>query len=134
MLSSIQAYSRAVYTLLDTRVTVRRYTIRIYPRGARLGVLEGQIEFDGGFMLRVFERLDFARQRIVTYSYEIWQNQQQMCWYDPQEHPNDASLASSFPHHQHVLPDIKHHRIPAPHLSFDHPNLPILIEEVERLL
>ena len=134
MLSSIQAYSQAVYALLDTRVTVRRHTIRIYPRGARLGVLEGQIEFDGGLVLRVFERLDFARQRIMTYAYEIWQNQQQVCWYDPQEHPNDASVASSFPHHQHVLPDIKHHRMPAPHLSFGHPNLPILIEEVERLL
>ena len=66
MLSSIQAYSQAVYALLDTRVTVRRHTIRIYPRGARLGVLEGQIEFDGGLVLRVFERLDFARQRIMT--------------------------------------------------------------------
>lgn len=134
MLSSIQAYSQAVYALLDTRATVRQHIIRIYPRGARLGVLEGQIEFDGDFVLRVFERLDFARQRIMTYSYEIWQNQQQLCWYDPQEHPHDASLASSFPHHQHVPPDIKHRRIPAPHLSFDHPNLPVLIEEVERLL
>lgn len=113
---------------------MRQHIIRIYPRGARLGVLEGQIEFDGGLVLRVFERLDFARQRIMTYSYEIWQNQQQLCWYDPQEHPHDANLASSFPHHQHVPPDIMHRRIPAPHLSFDHPNLPVLIEEVERLL
>jgi hypothetical protein len=134
MLSSIQAYSQAIYTLLDTRATVRQHTIRIYSRGARLGVLEGQIEFAEGLVLRVFERLDFARQRIMTYSYEIWQNQQQLCWYDPQEHPTDASLASSFPHHQHVPPDIKHHRVPAPHLSFTRPNLPFLIKEVERLL
>ena len=84
-------------------------------------------------MLRVFERLDFARQRIMTYSYEIWENQQQICWYDPQEHPNDASLSSSFSHHQHVPPDIKHHRIPATHLSFDRLNLQFLIEEVELL-
>jgi hypothetical protein len=30
--------------------------------------------------------------------------------------------------------DIKHHRIPAPELSFTRPNLPVLIEEIERLL
>jgi len=134
MLSSVEAYSQAIYLLLDTCATVCRHTIRIYSRGARLGVLEGEIEFTGGFLLRVFERLDFARQRIMTYSYEIWRDRQQLCWYDPQEHPNDVSLASSFPHHQHVPPDIKHHRIPAPHLSFHHPNLPSLIAEVERLL
>jgi hypothetical protein len=31
-----------------------------------------------------------------------------------------------------VLPDIKHHRVPAPELSFTRPNLPFLIEEIER--
>jgi len=134
MLSSIEAYSQAVYTLLDHSATVRRHTIRIYSRGAWIGVLEGQIEFDQGLVLRVFERLDFARQRIMVYSYEVWQGQQQLCWYDPQEHPADASLASSFPHHQHVSPDIKHHRIPAPELSFTRYNLPMLIEQVGQLL
>ena len=52
--------------------------------------------------------------------------------YDPQPHPNDPTLASTAPHHKHVPPDIKHHRIPAPGLSFDRPNLPLLIEEIER--
>jgi hypothetical protein len=31
-------------------------------------------------------------------------------------------------------PDIKHHRIPAPAMSFTQPNLPVLIAEVETLL
>jgi hypothetical protein len=35
---------------------------------------------------------------------------------------------------QYLTPDIKHHRIPAPELSFADPNLPVLIEEVEQLL
>ncbi|MGC9398114.1 MAG: toxin-antitoxin system TumE family protein [Anaerolineae bacterium] len=39
-------------------------------------------------------------------------------WYDPTPHPNDSSLASTHPHHKHVPPDVKHHRIPAPGLSF----------------
>ena len=134
MLSSIESYSRTIYALLEDTPAVRRHTVRIYPRGARIGVLEGTLDFDRGFVLRLYERLDFARQRILVYSYEVWQSQQQLYWYDPQEHPNDASLASSFPHHKHVSPDIKHHRVPAPELSFTHPNLPVLIEEVERLV
>ena len=55
-------------------------------------------------------------------------------WYDPQPHPDQPALASTHPHHKHVLPDIKHHRVPAPGLRFDGPNLPLLIEEVEHLL
>ena len=134
MLSSIEEYSQAIYAFLDNAPQVRRHTLRIYPRGARLGVMEGTVEFDHGMVLRVFERLDFARQRILVYSYEIWQGQQQLIWYDPQEHPNDASLAASFPHHKHVPPDIKHHRVPAPEISFTYPNLPALIKQVTLLL
>ncbi len=35
---------------------------------------------------------------------------------------------------KHIPPDIKHHRIPAPELSFTQPNLPFLIREIEGLL
>ena len=31
-----------------------------------------------------------------------------------------------------VPPNIKRHRVPAPGISFDHPNLATLIEEIER--
>jgi hypothetical protein len=31
-------------------------------------------------------------------------------------------------------PDIKHHRIPAPNMSFTQPNLSALIREIEELL
>jgi hypothetical protein len=94
--------------------------------------MEGHIEFNQDVVLRVYERLDFARQRIMAYSYEVWQDQQQLYWYDPAPHPNDPSLASTHPHHKHVPPDIKHHRVPAPNLSFTRPNLPFLIEEIEQ--
>ena len=131
MLSSIESYSLAIYTFLDIATAVRGHTIRIYPRGATVGVMEGKVEFDRGVVLRVYERLDFARQRIAAYSYEVWQGQHQLYWYDPWEHPDDASLASSFPHHKHVPPNIKRHRIPALDLSFTRANLPFLIREVE---
>jgi hypothetical protein len=47
---------------------------------------------------------------------------------------DDLMLASTHPHHKHIFPDIKHHRVPAPGLSFDRPNLPVLIAEIEREL
>lgn len=31
-----------------------------------------------------------------------------------------------------IPPDMKHHRIPAPIISFTRPNLPLLIEEIEQ--
>ena len=134
MFSSLESYSQTIYAFLDEAESVQSHTVRIYSRGARTAVLEGKIEFEQGIVLRVYERLDFARQRIVAYSYEAWQDQQQLYWYDPQEHPRDATLASSFPHHKHIPPDIKHHRIPAPELSFTQPNLPFLVQEIEQIL
>jgi len=43
-------------------------------------------------------------------------------------------LAPTHPHHKHIPPDIKHHRVLAPAMSFTQPNLPMLIEEIEQLL
>jgi len=34
---------------------------------------------------------------------------------------------------EHVPPDIKHNRIPAPEMGFTRPNLPVLIREIEEL-
>jgi hypothetical protein len=33
-----------------------------------------------------------------------------------------------------VPPDLKHHRVPAPGLSFESPNLPLIIQEIEQEL
>lgn len=49
-------------------------------------------------------------------------------------YPDDPALAATFPHHKHIPPNIKHHRVPAPDLSFTRPNLPVLIAEIEREL
>ncbi|MGH9752784.1 MAG: hypothetical protein ACREA2_08365 [Blastocatellia bacterium] len=51
-----------------------------------------------------------------------------------QPHPNEPSLAVGHPHHKHIPPDIKHHRLPAPELSFTRANLPFLIAEIEHAL
>ena len=41
-------------------------------------------------------------------------------------------IQTTHPHHKHIPPGIKHHRVPAPGLSFDSPYLPFLIREIER--
>src|SRR2546426_961191 len=83
----------------------------------------------GNVVLDVWELLDFDAKRILNYSYEIYRGGEKIAWYDPFEHPHVSELAATHPHHKHVPPDIKHNRIPAPGISFEHPNLPFLIEE-----
>ena len=39
---------------------------------------------------------------------------------------------STDPHHRHVPPDIEHHRVPAPDISFTRPESAFLIEEITR--
>jgi len=103
-------------------------------RGARFTTVVGEIIFDGGYRLVVKERLNFHSGPIVLqrYGYEVWCGADKLYWYDSQPHPDDTHLASTHPHHKHVPPDIKHNRIPAPELSFDGPNLPFLIEEIQQ--
>jgi hypothetical protein len=48
--------------------------------------------------------------------------------------PDVPELASTHPHHKHIPPDIKHHCIPAPTMSFACPNLPALIQEIQELI
>jgi hypothetical protein len=79
------------------------------------------------------EELDFDARRISAYGYEVYRGDERLYWYDDFPHPDDPSLASTFPHHKHVPPDIKRHRIPAPEIRFDRPNLPFLISEIEGL-
>ena len=68
----------------------------------------------------------------AEYCRASYPHKEKLYWYDSFPHPNDPSLTSTYPHHKHIPPDIKHHRIPAPDLSFTCPNLPFLIAEVER--
>jgi hypothetical protein len=57
---------------------------------------------------------------------------------NPLRTPEDYELFlythTSHPHHKHVPPNVKHHRIPAPEMSFTRRNLPVLIRDIEALL
>ena len=132
MLSSLPDYERLVYTLQAVYPSIEHSTLVVIRRGPAFAELGGSVEFSNDIVLRVWEDLNFARGVIQAYSYAVEQAGQRLYWYDPQPHPNDPTLSSTFPHHKHIPPDIKHHRVLAPGLSFDRPNLPFLIEEIER--
>jgi hypothetical protein len=81
--------------------------------------------------LEVWELVDFSTGRIRSYSYEVYRGEK-ICWYDAWEHPEIPALASAFPHHRHILPNLRDHRIPAPGISFESPNLDVVLNDVRR--
>lgn len=134
MLPELPAYEQFIYTLQQRHPSIRHSTLVIVRHGASFAELTGIVAFADEVTLEVWEDLNFATHTIQGYSYAINQSGQRLWWYDPQPHPNDPSLTATHPHHKHVPPEIKRHRIPAPGLSFDQPNLPFLIGEIESVL
>lgn len=131
-LRSLAGYSRFVAQLFD-RATVRRSTVVVWSESPYTGTAEGEVFFSSGVRLRMREELDFDAGTITAYGYEVYRGSERLYWYDDFPHPNDPSLAATHPHHKHIPPDIKHHRVPAPEISFTRPNLPVLIREIEEL-
>ena len=127
-----EAYSELIYSLQTRYTSIRHSTLVLATIGATLAKLEGQVVFAGDIVLDVWELVDFEAGRILKYSYEIYHAGERIAWYDPFEHPHIPELAATHPHHKHVLPDMKHNRAPAPGISFEKPNLPHLIEQIER--
>lgn len=133
---SLREYEIFVYTLPQRYSSLLHSTLVVAQRGRGLAELKGEIAFSGEYRLAVYERLtwDTGPLTIEGYSYEVWRGNEKLYWYDSQPHPNDPTLASTHPHHKHIPPDIKHHRVPAPDLSFISPNLSFLIAEIESSL
>lgn len=127
-------YAKGLFFLLADRTSVASHTLAVYTVHQTVGITRGEVVFRSGHVLRVFEQIDFVAHLILKYSYELIYEGETQWWYDSMPHPNVPQLQSTHPHHQHVPPDIKHHRIPAPEMSFTRPNLPFLIEEVEQLV
>lgn len=98
--------------------------------GNAIGELVGEIEFDNDIKLNISERIDFSDNTIESYRYEVYQGKAILYWYDPHPHPEEPSIAITFPHHKHIYPNIEHHRVPAPGLGFAKTNLIFLIEEI----
>lgn len=133
---SLREYERFVYTVRQIFPSVKNSTLVLAQRGRRTAVLRGQLIFEFGYRLTVQERLSSDNDTVVieSYGYEIWHNSDKIAWYDSQPHPHVPELAVNHPHHKHVPPNMKNNRIPAPHLSFIKPNLPVLIQEIEDII
>jgi Family of unknown function (DUF6516) len=131
---TLQEYEAFIYGLPQKYPSLIYSTLLIARRGVGTAVANGDAIFSGGIRLSINEQwmFDDGTWRIVRYSYEVWRGTEKLYWYDPQPHPNDPTLLSTHPHHKHIPPDIKHHRVPAPGLSFTEPNLPFLIAEIEQ--
>ena len=146
-------YERLIYTLPIRYPSIRFSTLVLAPPGLDIDHLTGLVALGDDCVLCVYELLDFQRGVIEAYRYEVsrchasfsakslpepaeycsvdYPDNEKLYWYDSWPHPNDLSLAPTHPHHKHVPPDIKRHRLPAPDLSFSRPNLLFLIEEIE---
>jgi hypothetical protein len=133
---SLRDYEAFIYALPEQFPSILHSMLVVVQRGRSYAEVSGEVVFAAGYRLVVYERLtwDADSVSIEGYGYEAWQGSDELYWYDSQPHPLEASLASTHPHHKHLLPDIKHHRIPAPGLSFTAPNLPFLIGEIETTL
>lgn len=131
---SLEEYQAFIYTLTASLSLIESSTlvIRWVDEDTRWAI--GEVFFAHDVRLHVSEVIDFSRRAIVSYGYEVYRGDERLYWYDSQPHPDDPSLASTHPHHKHIPPDIKQHRLPAPELSFSHPNIPFLIREIEELL
>ena len=132
-LKSLSEYSRFVSQILS-HSDVERSTVVVWSNSPYTGTAEGEVWFKGNVRLRMREELDFDSELITSYGYEIYRGGEKLYWYDDFPHPQDPSLASTFPHHQHIPPEIKRNRVPAPNINFTRPNLPVLIQEIEALI
>jgi hypothetical protein len=132
MLQTKEAYEQLIYDIADLSEYVRYSDLVVIPYGNYLRAIKGNIYFDKSIHIEIREALDFALDEWITgYSYSVYLKNEKLYWYDSQGHPDEPNLRSTHPHHKHVPPDIKHNRIPAPHLSFKMENLTFLIHEVE---
>jgi len=133
-LSTYGDYARSIFFLLADCAAIERHTVAVYTTSQSIGITRGYILFHSGHVLRVFEQIDFVAHRIVKYFYELVYKDEPLWWYDPMPHPDVPELQSTHPHHKHIPPDIKHHRVVAAEMSFTRPNLPVLIDKVENLV
>jgi hypothetical protein len=129
-------YELFLYTLSEQFPAIRRSTMRFIRRGSSLARVAGELYFDQDIRLVVRERVLYHRLPMLIdwYGYEVWRGAEKLYWYDSQPHPDEPLLQSTHPHHKHIPPDIKRHRVPAAEMSFVRPNLPALIHEIEGLL
>ena len=129
-----EEYEAFIYALPARYPAIRHALLSFIRLGPLTAMVRAEIFFSHDVVLRVRQTLDFAEGFIQSYSYEVYRGEDKLYWYDSWPHPHILELASTDPHHKHIPPDLKHSRIPAPGFSFDRPNLPFVIQEIEQSL
>lgn len=124
---SREAYERFIYSLPGAHPEIQSSTLHLYTNSPTTGFVRGSVWLRSELELRVFEYVDFLDGEILDYRYVFLRGEESVRWYDAQPHPEIPELASTFPHHLHDPPDIKHNHKPAPGITFHAPNLPTLI-------
>jgi len=132
-LDSLGRYSRYIAEII-THSIIENSTLTVWSTSKYTGIAEGELFIVKGYRVRIKEEIDFEAELITSYGYEVYKENQKIYWYDDFPHPNDESLTSTFPHHKHILPNIKRNRIPAPGISFSEPNLEFILNEIVNLL
>lgn len=134
MIPTLPEFEHFIYSMQEEFASIKSSTLVVKRTSNNTAQVSGAIFFDKGVFLRVWESINFLTGQIRDYGYEAYHGEEKLYWYDCWPHLDNPLLASTHPHHKHIPPDIKHHRIPAPNLSFTNPNLPALIQEIETLL
>jgi len=134
MIPSLSDYEKIIYSLPEKFSSITTSTLVVKRTSAHSAQITGTVYFDQDIRLRVLETIDFSEREIVDYSYEVHRGAEKLYWYDCWPHPDDPALASTHPHHKHIPPNIKHNRVIAPQISFNHPNLTVIIAEIEQML
>lgn len=131
---SLNNYESYIYSIANLSPHIQASNLVLIRRGKFMADVEGNISFADDIILEVYEHLNFVSDAfILVYGYVVKKGSDISYWYDSQPHPDNPELQSTHPHHKHIPPDIKHHRIPVPGLSFEEPNLAFLIREIESL-
>src|SRR3954447_3003255 len=111
MLPRFEEYCAFIASLPERFASIQSSTLTAYTIGPLTAEVEGVVNFPRDYVLFVWELLDLSTRTIRSYSYELDRNGRRVWWYDPTDHPSDPTLAANAPHHKHVEPDLKHHRI-----------------------
>lgn len=131
---TLEEYEAFIYALPTSYPTIQHALLSFIRLGPLTATVRAELFFAHEMVLRVRQTLDFTDGFIQSYSYEVYRGEEKLYWYDSWPHPHIPELAVTDPHHKHIPPDMKHHRIPAPALSFARPNLPFLIAEIDQTL
>jgi len=130
MIPPLPEYEIFIYSLQQQFKEIQFSTLAFKRTSATSAQVIGWIYFEKKVKLKVVETIDFILKAIIDYSYEVWINNLKQYWYDCTPHPDIPELAETYPHHKHIHPDIKHHRIPAKGLSFYQLNVHFIINEI----